>query len=229
MKFIALAAAAAAALLPAAQAAAQTPVANAERGRFALGAQVGTPGAGLQAQFAVNDYLVLRGGYDALQWDRDDTYDGIDYEADIDFKSPGAFVDLHPFKNPFFVSAGAYFGTRKVDLNATPTEPVNIGGLVFTPEQVGTLTGRIDLESTAPFVGLGFDNTFTHDGRWGLRLLAGAAFGDAPQVDLNASGGTLSDQPAFQDRLAEEEREIQADADDYKVLPVVQIGLNYRF
>jgi hypothetical protein len=90
-------------------------------------------------------------------------------------------------------------------------------------------TGRIDLESTAPFVGLGFDNTFTHDGRWGLRLLAGAAFGDAPQVDLNASGGTLSDQPAFQDRLAEEEREIQADADDYKVLPVVQIGLNYRF
>ena len=160
MKLIALAAAAAA-LLPAAQAAAQTPVSSAERGRFALGAQVGTPGAGLQAQFAVNDYLVLRGGYDALQWDRDDTYDGIDYEADIDFKSPGAFVDLHPFKNPFFVSAGAYFGTRK--------------------------------------------------------------------VDLNASGGTLSDQPAFQDRLAEEEREIQADADDYKVLPVVQIGLNYRF
>ena len=210
MKLIALAAAAAA-LLPAAQAAAQTPVSSAERGRFALGAQVGTPGAGLQAQFAVNDYLVLRGGYDALQWDRDDTYDGIDYEADIDFKSPGAFVDLHPFKNPFFVSAGAYFGTRKVDLNATPTEPVNIGGLVFTPEQVGTLTGRIDLESTAPFVGLGFDNTFTHDGRWGLRLLAGAAFGDAPQVDLNASGGTLSDQPAFQDRLAEEEREIQAE------------------
>ncbi|EHN77124.1 hypothetical protein SMCF_3353 [Streptomyces coelicoflavus ZG0656] len=29
--------------------------------------------------------------------------------------------------------------------------------------------------------------------------------------------------------MAEEEREIQADADDYKVLPVVQIGLNYRF
>jgi hypothetical protein len=211
-----------AALLPAA-ALAQQP------GRFALGAQVGTPGAGVQAQFSVNDYIVLRGSYDVLQWDADDTYDGVDYNADIDFQSPGAFVDLHPFRNAFFVSGGAYFGDRGVDLDATPDEDVSIGGATFTPAQVGNLTGRIELESTAPFVGLGYDNTFKHGGRWGFRVLAGAAFGDAPEVSLDSSGGTLSNEPLFQARLEQEEQEVQDDADDYKVLPVVQVGLNYRF
>lgn len=222
MKTVALLAAFAA--LPATAAFAQE-----DRGRFALGAQVGTPGAGLQAQYSVNDYIVLRGSYDVLQWEADDTYDGVDYEADIDFQSPGAFVDIHPFKNGFFVSGGAYFGERGVDLTSNPDEDVELGGFTFTPEQVGTLNGRIDLESTAPFLGIGYDNTFTRGGAWGFRILAGAAFGDAPQVRLRASGGTLSDDPLFQEILADEERDIQEEADNYEVLPVVQIGLNYRF
>jgi hypothetical protein len=49
-------------------------------GRFAVGAQVGTPGAGLQAQFALSPVVVLRGGYDVLKWDRNQTYKGIDYD-----------------------------------------------------------------------------------------------------------------------------------------------------
>ena len=60
-------------------------------------------------------------------------------------------------------------------------------------------------------------------------MLAGAAFGDAPQVDLDARGGTLSNDPTFRSRLDQEEREIQAEADDYKVLPVLQAGLNFKF
>ena len=218
-----LIAALAAAVLSATSALAQ------ENGRFAVGAQVGTPGAGLQAQFALSPVVVLRGGYDVLNWDRDQTYKGIDYDAKIDFKSPGAFVDVHPFRNGFLISGGAYFGDRKIDLDATPTGNVNVGGATFTPAQVGTLTGRIDLESTAPFVGFGYDNTFTRGGRLGFRVLAGAAFGDSPQVNLDARGGTLSNDPIFRARLDQEEQEIQSEADDYKILPVVQAGLNFKF
>lgn len=203
--------------------------ASAQEGRFALGAQVGTPGAGVTAAFSVSPNFVVRGSYDALKFDRDSTYDDIDYNAELDFNSPGAFIDWHPTGNALFVSAGAFFGDRSVDLDATPTGNTRIGSQTFTPAQIGTLTGKIELEDTAPFVGVGFDNTFTRGGRLGFRFLAGAAFGDAPQVDLNASGGTLSNDPTFQARLAEEEADIQDDADDYKVLPVIQAGLTYRF
>ena len=203
--------------------------ADAQTSRFAVGVQGGTPGVGGTVSFMVSDYITLRGSYDRLSLDRDDTYDGIDYSGEADFNSPGAFVDLHPFRNAFFVSGGAYFGDRTVDIASTPKRPVSIGGVTFTPEQVGTLNGSLELEGTAPFVGLGFDNTFSSGGHWGWRVLVGAAFGDDPQVDLNASGGTISDTPQFQAQLALEEAEIQEEADDYNILPVLQVGLNYRF
>ncbi|QTC90332.1 hypothetical protein [Brevundimonas goettingensis] len=203
--------------------------ASAQDGRFAVGGQLGTPGGGVSVLYSLSPNFVVRGSYDALKFDRDDSYDDIDYNAQLDFSSPGAFIDWHPTGNAFFVSAGAFFGARDVNLDATPTTNTNIGGTVFTPAQIGNLTGKIELESTAPFVGIGYDNTFTSPGHWGFRLLAGAAFGDEPQVDLNASGGTLSNDPTFQAQLAQEEADIQDDADNFKVLPVVQVGVTYRF
>lgn len=207
--------------------------ASAQTGRplspFAIGGQIGTPGVGVQVEYWLTRGLTLRGSFDALKWDVDDTYDGIDYDAEVDFSSPGAFIDWHPMGNALLISAGAWFGDRNVSLDATPTGPTSIGSQTFTPAQIGNLTGQIALENTAPFIGIGYDNTFTKGGRLGFRVLAGAAFGDEPKVELNANGGTLSDQPAFQARLAEEEAQIQAEADDYKVLPVVQLGVTYRF
>ncbi|KQS55408.1 hypothetical protein ASG17_04805 [Brevundimonas sp. Leaf363] len=203
--------------------------ADAQTSRLAVGVQGGTLGAGAGVQFSLNDYLVLRGSYDALSIERDDTYDDIAYNGDADFSSPGAFVDLHPFRNALLISGGVYLGDRSVSIDSTPTGSTEVGGVTFTPEQIGTLKGSIDLEGTAPFVGVGFDNTFTSGGHWGWRVLVGAAFSDEPQVDLASEGGTVSATPQFQAALAVEEAEIQAEADDYNVLPVVQVGLNYRF
>lgn len=203
--------------------------AAAQDSRFAIGAQIGTPGGGVSALYSLSPNFVVRGSYDALQFDRDDSYSDIDYNAQLDFSSPGAFIDWHPTGNAFFVSAGAFLGSRDVNLDATPTTSTTIGGVSYTPAQIGNLNGKIELESTAPFVGLGYDNTFTNAGHWGFRLVAGAAFGDAPEVDLNASGGTLSNDPTFQARVRDEEANIQDDADNFKILPVVQAGLTYKF
>jgi hypothetical protein len=194
-----------------------------------VGAQIGTPGGGVSALYSLSPNFVVRGSYDALKSDRDDSYSDIDYNARLDFSSPGAFIDWRPTGNALFVSAGAFLGSRDVNLDATPTSNTTIGGVSHTLAQIGAPTGEIELESTAPFLGLGYDNTFTKAGHWGFRLLAGAAFGDAPEVDLNASGGTLSNDPTFQAWVRDEEANIQDDADNSKVLPVVQAGLTYKF
>ena len=195
----------------------------------AIGVNAGTPGLGVDAQIRLGQIFVLRGGVERLEHDFDEAYQDVNYSGRLGFDTVSGFIDVHPLANGFLISGGAYVGDRSIGLDARPSAPVDIGGATFTPAQVGTLTGEIKLKDVAPFVGLGFDDTFTRAGRWGFRAIAGVAWSEAPEVALSSSGGTLSNDPSFRARLAEEAREIQSDAEDYGLFPVVQIGLNYRF
>jgi hypothetical protein len=107
--------------------------------------------------------------------------------------------------------------------------PVEIGGQIVTPGQVGTLSGAIKLSDVAPFVGVGFDDAFYRDSRFGFRAIAGVAWSEAPEVALNSTGGSLSNDPAFRARLEQEARDISAEAEDKGIFPIVQLGATVRF
>ena len=128
----------------------------------------GTTGVGAEVQLSLGPVFVVRGGLDTLGYDFDESYGDIDYSGRFDFDTVSAFVDLHPFLNGFLISGGMYVGDRTINLNGQPTAPVEIGGATFTPAQVGTLSGRIKLSDTAPFVGVGYDDSFIREGRWGI-------------------------------------------------------------
>lgn len=200
--------------------------------RFALGAQIGTTGLGVEAQASVNRYVAVRGSADFIRYDAEFETDDVDYDGELDLTQGGAFVDVHPFANAFFVSAGAYFGDRQVDLRADARGSAEIGNLVFTPEQIGRLEGEADLGGFAPFLGLGYNDTFTTDRRWGLKALVGAQFGDDSEVTLRRTGGIALPaalQAQLDAELRNEERELENDAEDFKVFPVVQLGVAYKF
>lgn len=203
-------------------------LAGAAQAQVAVGAHVGTPGVGVEAQLSLGPVFTLRGSIDRLGHDFDESYDGIDYGGEFDFNTVGAFIDLHPFANGFLISGGAYLGERKIRLDAEPTVPVEIGGAVFTPSQVGQLSGAVTLSDLSPFIGVGFDNTFTRPGRWGVRAILGAALSEDPDVALDSTGGSLSNNAAFRARLEDEADRIR-DETDYGLFPVAQIGLTYRF
>lgn len=189
----------------------------------------GTTGVGAEAQLSLGPVFTVRAGIDTLGYDLDHTYGEVDYSGRLDFDTVSGFVDLHPFLNGFLISGGVYVGDRTIHLNARPSAPVTLGGASFTPEQVGTLSGRIKLADTAPFVGIGYDDSFYRQGRWGFRGIVGVAWSPEPEVGLTASGGTLSDDPTLRARLAEEARQIQEDAKDKAFFPVVQLGVTARF
>lgn len=200
--------------------------------RFAVGVVGGTTGAGLEAQFQASPLINLRVAGDFFSYEEEFSTDDIDYDAEIDFNQLGGFVDLHPFNNSFFVSGGLYAGDRMVEVNATTTSSAQIGDVIFTPAQIGTLTGSVDFGDTAPFLGLGFNNTFRTGGRIGFKAVVGAAFGGDPEVQLRRSGGiTLPNdiQTLFDAELRKEEAELQEEVEDFKTFPVIQVGLTYRF
>lgn len=200
--------------------------------RFAIGVVGGTTGVGVEGQFRAAPRVNVRVTGDFFSYDEEFATDDVDYDAEIDFNTIGGFVDLHPFDNPFFVSAGVYAGERAVQVNATSDTSAEIGDVIFTPAQIGTLTGEVDFGGAAPFLGIGFNNTFRTGGRIGFKAVVGAAFGGDPEVRLARTGGAplpANIQAQFDQELRDEERELQEDVDDLKTFPVVQVGLTYRF
>lgn len=199
-------------------------------GRFALGVGVGTNGGVLEGAYAFNRYVDVRAQGAAIGFDADFKSSDVKYKGRFRHFTGGADVDLHPFGNPLLVVGGFVSGERKVRVKADPTETatVKINGVTFPVNQVISLNGDADLGSTAPFAGIGFDNTFTHPGHWGFRAVGGVIFGQDPQVRLNASG-PFATNPAVVAAVRAEEASLQHDVDGYRYYPVVQVGVTYRF
>lgn len=202
--------------------------AGAAQAQISVGGSIGTTGGSVEASAKILPIVAIRGGYNYFQYEADDTYDDVAYTGDLDLTTFGAFVDVHPFGNAFMITGGAFIGDKTLDLLATPTANVQIGNQTFTPTQVGTLSLNADMEKTAPFLGLGWDTSFDTKGL-GFKFIAGAMFAGSPQVDLRASGGTLSNDANFQNQLTIEEQNLQEDIDNYEFYPVVQIGLTLGF
>ena len=173
--------------------------------------------------------MQLRAGGNYLAVDEDVDVDDITYAGELDLSGLGAFVDLHPFGGGFFVSGGAMSGSKRIDLTASSTVPVEIGGVIFTPEEYGQLNGEVSFEDVGPFAGIGFDTTFQGDGHWGLSVMAGAALFGSGEVTLESEGGTLSSDPMLQAELEAEADKIEDEIEDYELYPVLQLGLSYRF
>lgn len=197
-------------------------------GRTALGLQAGTLGFGATAQIKLNTYLVAHADASVFNFDKTVSSDDMDYDGSLKLNSFSVAADLHPFANGFFVSAGVATGKKDVGLKGTPTSDQEIGDDVYTPAEIGTISGQISFPKSSTIIGLGYDRTFYSDSAVHIRLFLGAQLSGSPKVSLT-SNGTLASDPDYQANLAQEESDLRDDVSDFKAWPVAQLSLTYRF
>ena len=89
------------------------------------------------------------------------------------------------------------------------------------------LRGRVDFKNFAPTVTLGWGGKLAKGFTVGFE--AGVMLQGSPELSLQASGGTLSNDPAFLAELEEERAQAEDDAEDFKFWPVLQLHFIYRF
>ena len=195
-----------------------------DTGRFTLSGKAGTLGVGPELTTKLATDINVRVGFNTFDYDFDDEeIDDVDYDLGIDLSSLSAIVDWHIFDDPFRISGGFISMHNTVDLDARPNKNVEIGNTIYTPADIGTLKGSLDIDGLSPYVGIGWGNPFAGKRRWGFRLDMGLAFTDSPDVKLSSTGiVTLAD-------LEKERRDIEDDFDFLKVYPVMSIGLFFRF
>jgi hypothetical protein len=197
----------------------------ADSGGLAISGKAGTLGLGGELTTGITSNVNARVGLNTLDFDYDDEFDDVEYDVGLDFSSFSALVDWHLFDSSFRISGGLISMDHTLDLDATPSGNVSIGDNDYTPAEIGTLSGDVDIDGVAPYIGIGWGDPMDRNKRWGFYCDFGVAFTDSPDVELSATGtaaGLAAD-------LARERDEIKDDLEPFQLYPVISLGLYFRF
>lgn len=195
---------------------------------LALGARIGTAGAGGELTLGCSDTVNLRliGQFGSYTYD--DSVDDADYDVDFKFSNVGLVLDFHPAGGEFRVSAGIFHNGNDLSGRARPTDAVDLGGIDFPPALVGTLYANVDFSPLAGYAGIGFGNAVA-DRRITVSLDLGIFFYATPEFDLSADGPAAGN-PFFEAQLQKEEQDIE---DEFisraNWWPVLALSLGVRF
>jgi len=199
----------------------------ADEGRLAIGITGGTLGIGPEVSYRFSDKVGLRANGGFYDYNDTDDLDDIEYDANLKLNSIGAMLDWYPMGGGFRISAGGRINNNEIDLEGTPTTTVEIGDVNYSPAQVGSLLGTVTTSNFAPALSLGYGGKLAKGFTFGFEL--GVMLQGSPKIDNLRSTGSLAANPAFLQQLAIEEQRAEDDADDFKLWPILQIGLLYRF
>lgn len=196
--------------------------------QIAAGVHVSTLGVGAELSTKLNPFLVLRGGGNYMKWSMGGDYSGINYDLDVEMKSAGAALDLHPFANGFTISAGVYWNGNGGTLTSSPAGSITVGNTTYTAAEAGTLTTDVDFNPVAPYIGIGWDSA--HYGLLPVSFIARVGLfymGDA-NVSMTSSG-SLAGNAAFQSDLAREQSQLESELSDLGLYWAVTFGIKIGF
>jgi hypothetical protein len=197
--------------------------ANAEAMDMALTAKLGSLGLGLEGTFGLTEQFNARLGLNKFDYDRTESISDIEYDLDLELQSISLLADWHPFGNSFRFTVGVMSNGN--ELSGSSTSSGLTVGDTFYPG-IG-LDAKLDFDSTAPYLGVGWGNALAADRGWGFNVDLGILYQGSGNVTLTPTGVNAS--LVNPNDVSLEEQRFEDDIKDYKYYPVFSFGVSYRF
>lgn len=191
-----------------------------------LGVKAGTLGLGVEGTWQALPWFDVRGGFNRFDYDDDGSESGINYNATLELQTLYATANFKVPASPLRFTVGLFSNDNQLKLISKDSGTYDIGGTVYTADEVGTLRGRTTFDSTSPYAGFGFD--FGLFDKVGMNLDIGVLWQGDPMVSLDADG-MLANDPAFLAALEDERMQLEGEVDKLKAYPVISLALNFGF
>ena len=232
-------------------AAVASPALAEETNGWRVGAHGGTAGVGASAAWDFHDKLAVRAIANRFNYDRKETVSGKRYKGKLELANFGLLLDWHPFDNGFRVSGGAILNRNEINARTT-SDNLKLGDSPI--EYEGAVNANVDFRNFAPYLGVGYDGGRGEKG-FSFFAEAGAMFQGKARLTGkgNVMGGGLTcdftisrngqasiatdptNCPANAARrtlemsIREEHEKLNDKLKNFKVYPVVALGVIYRF
>lgn len=193
--------------------------------------ELGTTGLGLHVTTPLTQQLNARIGVNVANYSYEGNTSDMDYDFKLKLKTVDALLDYHPFDGVFRVTGGVVYNGNKIDARGKPDGGTyTINNVVYSAAAAGDLSSKIDFRKAAPYLGIGWGNAVREAGfAFGMDL--GLMFQGTPKTRLASNNCTAvaivcsqlaSDVAAENVKLGEEVK-------DFKLYPVIRVGVSYRF
>jgi hypothetical protein len=236
---------------PAAAPPAEQSPAPAQTGRI-LGSKLGVDakvsllGIGFEAATPITYHTNLRLGFNTFGYSRGFTNDGVNYAANLSFRSFETHFDWFPFKGGFHLSPGLMvYNGNKITANATVpgTDTFTLGGTTYIsdPANPVTGTGKIGFNTVAPSFLLGWGNLVPRSEHKHISIPfeIGMLYQGSPKATLDLAGNVcdspgvgchnVSGDSTFQSNVLAQQTKLNNDMSFFKVYPIVSVGFGYKF
>jgi len=173
----------------------------------------------------INKSFSIRGQYGGgLDYTRDETVEGVNARANLKYSTTGLFADWRPFDGGFRVAGGVSFNDVKAQVNALGTGTSTINGK--TVNMTGeTYNVTVEYPKTTPYLGIGYGHQPAAKGL-GFYVDFGLLFG---KFKVRSETSLVNSGKVTQADVDAQDAKIRDSVDSLSVLPVVHLGMSYRF
>lgn len=203
--------------------------------RLKVGVTAGTLGIGPEVSYRLSERFGVRGNATFFSISHDIDSDDITYDGKVKLQSGGVMLDAYPFGGGFRVSGGLRINGNKARGIAKPNAGTSytINGTTYSAVDIGTLRADTDIKNVAPALTLGYGGGLSSGLAFGIE--AGALFQGSVKIKpLTFTGLCAGASPpptcaTLAADLDAERRSVNDDIDGYKVYPILQLSVGYRF
>lgn len=199
----------------------------------AISAKAGLNGVGFDATKSFNKYFKVRAGYSEMSFDKTHTEDDVTYDGKLTLGGWNLLADIHPMGGGSRVTVGMYGPKTNFDAKAQylGNGTVTLNDVTYSGADVGNLKADVKWNGTKPYLGIGYDGFNSKSTGFFFTSDVGVIFAGRPQVNLsaNCNAGAEVVCASLARDIAAEQASFRDDARKAKWLPVVQVGIGYRF
>jgi hypothetical protein len=196
-----------------------------------LTGKIGTLGLGGELTANLSESWNARVGLNNYSWSTTRTESDVEYDAKLKLQTLSAIADYHPFQGGFRMSVGLFYNKNRLDMVGKPTagSTYELDGTTYTAAQVGSLTGKLDFNKTAPYLGIGWGNAVAKDTSWNFSFDLGVMLQGKPKFKLSSDSALCGSGTACNDSLVREQAQAESDLNSFKWYPVISFGASYQF
>ncbi len=206
-------------------------LANQASAEAAVYGDLGMLGMGGGVAWGTNDFSVrLSMSKGTIDNSGDDDEESLDENLELKFGGTKAILDWYPFAGSFRLSGGLINNTTQFEGSGqlSDEDTLDLNDTEYGADVISGYTAELSFKKTAPYLGIGWGNPVSSDGRFTFVTDLGVLLQGSPE--FNAGVTCVADAETcaeVEENLAVETKDIEDS--EMSVFPYFSLGLAFRF